>query len=217
MCSSYLPYQWLPLVYQASYKIAQEIDQVKTPEFKWQYVANVQDGANGLTYDVLESYDVNGYFLLEITKQPEHATGYFFNVGGTTYETEKTYYYKIPQSEGSVKLSVYARGGSFDDTYYYLDSKRTTEITVNLLKTPDGITIDEYGTISWNAIPNATRYFITVIYNGTTYDAKEVRSASCYLYDIIGGNSFDPTLLTVEIIAKGNENSVTSAVGRKDW
>ncbi len=204
-------------VSSSPYKIAQEIDQVKTPEFKWQYVANVQDGANGLTYDVLESYDVNGYFLLEITKQPEHATGYFFNIGGTTYETDKSYCYKIPHSEGSVKLSVYARGGSFDDTYYYLDSKRTTEITVNLLKTPDGITIDEYGTIEWNAIPNATRYFITVIYNGTTYDAKEVRNATCSLYEIIGGNSFDPTLLTVEIIAKGNENSVTSAVGRKDW
>ena len=201
--------------------IEQEIGQVDTPTFTWEYTGKVTEQSDGtLKYETLKNYDLNGYILLKVQMSEASkalATGYSYTIGGQTNDTEKEYFALIPRASGTINLSVYALGGSFDEAgVYYLDSQSTSKV-LTLLNTPDSFSLNDSGTLSWSTIPNATHYYLTVTYDGVKYDEVELTTANCYITDIIGTSTFDITKVYVEVYAKGNSDTITSAIGSKDW
>ncbi|MBR2650938.1 MAG: hypothetical protein IKD45_04690 [Clostridia bacterium] len=183
--------------------VNQKTMQLTAPEFTWSYSSPY--------------YETDGKITATVTKESANATGYYFSFGGATYETDGISSTFTPNSTGEVKITVYARGGAIDDEYYYLDSQSTTQYAY-LLNKPGDLDINNYGQMTWSSVTNASKYEVTVIYEGKTYTTVTVSNSSCDLLAILGVIKLPESgSLTVKIRAYGNDSCVASQEYSANW
>lgn len=193
----------------------QKVKQLSTPEFKYSYGA--------------DSFDPTADITVEVTTETNCPNGYYYVIGSASHLEASTSYSFNTNTSGAIKISVYAKGGGFDDQeVYYTDSRSAPEVTLNLLGYPTekNITVNKDGTIRWDQVTGASGYLFKIDIVGTdgvnyTYSGTIGKNEATLALDEFTAD--DGTKLTyakvrtmtLELQAKGtlSANSLTGSNG----
>lgn len=209
-----------------NFEYTQLVKQLTTPSFSYSYNSDY--------------YVDDGQINIKITTTSTYCTGYYYIIGGTSHLSPELGYSFIPNTSGKIDISVYAKGGGFDETgVYYSDSQESAVKTLTLLGYPSSETfeVNQDGVISWGKVNAASGYICTLTITtitGEEYTINHTINTNTAQWNISKGvNTGETTILwnnikymTLTIQAKGNmtmdkemtiNGSITSAPSTKEW
>lgn len=208
----------------------QNVAQLQTPAFEYKYSS--------------DCYSVDGKITVNITKETDYPNGYFYTIGTASHFSEATTYEENPNTSGIITISVYARGGSFDEAgTYYVDSQSAATVTLNLLGKPNNIDVNQDGVITWGRVTGALGYIYKLHITGTdgqqylyegTITSNEARLDLSKSFTVKVGDTDETKIISykdistmwLELQAKGNlsanlaatsDGSVNSEVTTRRW
>lgn len=189
--------------------IEQEVKQITSPTFNVSYSS--------------DSYKPGEKIIVNATHTDPNATGFVFEVGGSTsnVEVSGTYEFAV-NATGAYTVRVVSTGGAFDaNSIYYINSPHATAQSITILGTVgmSSVKLNTQGKLSWNTVDGAVMGYEIVVDFGNgvvkTYTASADNPSIS-----LAADGFDMSLAPTykfKIRALGNESGTLIASAWIEW